>query len=176
MMSSLRFITLFLSCLFTFQAFAAVTQTIGAGTAVTTANRTATFDSLTSVGIDLSDYSEDGLYVTVADTTYVGFDAFGEGSATAFHYGTSGNNSFVTIKTTDALPIFALEARLGDGWEGQPEVNIYWETWSGGVMSGSGSFTTAKGDTGGLPTLRVLTSCVSVHISIPANLLATTKP
>ena len=121
-------------------SLAATTQTIGAGSAVVSAERVATFDSLNSSGIDLSAYSEDNLDITVDDTTFVGFDAFGDGTTSQFHYGTSGNSSYVTIKASDASPIRALEAKVGHGWAVVIDLNIYWETWLGGVLVSSGQY------------------------------------
>lgn len=123
---------------------AATTQSTGAGSAVTLADRTATFDSLTASSIDLSAYSEDGLFVTVDDVLYVPFNFFGAGSVAACHYGWGGNESYVTIKTTDALRMYAVEAKIGSGY-GSDDLYVYWETWANDVLVSSGSFQDVKG-------------------------------
>ena len=64
-----------------------VTVTSGSGSAVTTIDRMATFDSINSNGIDLSSYSENLLDVTVDDISFVDFDAFNDGVESEFHYG-----------------------------------------------------------------------------------------
>jgi len=109
----------------------------GAGSAVTTVDRSATFDDLNATGIDLSSYTEDGLSISVPDTSFVGFDAFGDGSTTGFYYGDDGNNSYVTIKGTDGALFSAIEFRLGDGY-GAGTNSLLWETRLKGVTTGSG--------------------------------------
>lgn len=123
-------------------AQAAVTQTSGAGTSVTSADRAATFDALNANGIDLSAYTEDQIDVWVNDTTFVGFDAFAGGAQTMFHYGTGGNNSYVTIKASDGLLITGLEFLAGSGFfsiiDGGPGYYI-WEAYKDGNLVGSGT-------------------------------------
>ncbi len=147
---SVRFVSILLFCLLSTQVYAAVTQTIGAGSAVSVADRTATFDSVIT-GTDLSTYTEAGLDITTSGLAFVGFDAFNEG-ANAFQlfYSSGGNSDWTSIKASDNLPIFAIEAKLGDGYSNAITiVYISWETWSSGVMADSGSFTTDKGNVGG---------------------------
>lgn len=106
---------------------------------VTAADRTATFDSLTSNGINLNTYAENSLSVTVDDFTYQGFQAFSpnDSRTTGFHYGSGGNNSFVTISGTDGAVFTALDFLLGDG-QGGSTTNVRWEAYLGGVLTGSG--------------------------------------
>ncbi|HTU99618.1 MAG TPA: PEP-CTERM sorting domain-containing protein [Luteitalea sp.] len=118
-------------------AHAAPMFSTGAGTAVTTVHRSATFDSLDSIGIDLSAYEEGGLSVSAPDTSFIGFDALGNGSTTGFFYGDDGNDSFVTIKATDGATFEAIEFRLGDGY-GAGKNSLLWETRLNGVKTGSG--------------------------------------
>ena len=78
-------------------------------------DRLATFDALTTTGpgaiepgeVDLSDYSEGMLSITVSDTAWAGFNAFGEGFATEFYYGDAGNNDLL-------LKLARVHAALGD--------------------------------------------------------------
>lgn len=141
-------------------AEATTITTVGAGSAVTSFDRGATFDSLTSNGIDLTFYTEGSLSITVPDITFVGFDAFGTGATAGFHYGNSGNTSYVTIKTTDAVAISGLEFLYGNGYS-RNDVPTVWETWKGGSLVSSGSFTVARGtivgwsDAAGFDELRV---------------------
>jgi len=120
-----------------------VTQTFGTGSSVTSADRSATFDSLNASGIDLSAYTEDQLDIWVDDTTYVGFDAFGGGAQTMFHYGTGGNNSYVTIKASDGASMFAIEFLSGSGFysvfESGGPAYVVWEAFRDGVLVGSGN-------------------------------------
>lgn len=140
---------------------AAVVQTDGAGSAVLSVDRTATFDSLTSNGIDLTGYSEDNIDIFAPGTTYQDFDAFDGGPTTAFHYESGGNNEYNTIKATDGASIYALEFMIGHGQNSYPDANVVWETWRSGGLTGSGTFTIARGsivgwcDTEGFDELRV---------------------
>ena len=148
MKSSIRLIALFLCCLLASQASATVTQTIGAGSAVSIADRTATFDGIVD-GVALANYAEAGLDITTSGVAYVGFDFFNDGFGTfQLFYPSGGNSDWASIKTSDNLPIFALEAKLGSGFA-DAALYISWQTWSGGVMVDSGSFEGTKGDIGG---------------------------
>jgi hypothetical protein len=118
-------------------ASASVIFSTGAGSAVSSADRVATFGSLTSDGIPLSSYTEDGLSITTPNVTFVGFQPFLNGQTTQFFYGNGGGDNFVTITTTDNAPIYGLEFLLGDGYGGTT-TNLLWETLSGATVTGSG--------------------------------------
>ena len=118
-------------------ASASVIFSTGAGSAVSSADRVATFGSLTSDGIPLSSYTEDGLSITTPNVTFVGFQPFLNGQTTQFFYGNGGGDNFVTITTTDNVPIYGLEFLLGDGYGGTT-TNLLWETLSGATVTGSG--------------------------------------
>ena len=90
--------------------------TTGSGSAVSSTDLSATFDSINTNGIDLSAYSEGGLNVTVPDSSYVGFDFFGTGNTTELHYGSGGNDSFVTITGTSGEIFSGVEFLYGAGW------------------------------------------------------------
>ncbi len=109
----------------------------GAGSAVITVDRSATFDALDAIGIDLSAYSEGGLDISAPDTSFIGFDALGNGSTTGFFYGDDGNDGFVTIKATDGARFRAIEFQLGDGY-GAGTNGLLWEVRSNGVKTGGG--------------------------------------
>ena len=137
---------------------------------VTSVDRTATFDSLTSIGINLSNYSEDSLFVTVNDTTWQGpptFQPFKFVStrSTGFHYGDDGNNSYVSIRPTDSAIFSAVDFLLGAGNTSEPTLNLNWQTYLNGNLTGSGLQTSlARGstvgwlDAGGFDELRVAAS------------------
>jgi len=66
------------------QAVAVPIFSTGAGSAVTSLDRVATFDSITG-GIDLSAYTEDLLSITVPGVGFVNFDPFnGAGSSPGY--------------------------------------------------------------------------------------------
>ncbi len=101
------------------------------------------------------------LSITVPDTGGVGFNAFGAGTEFAFHYGSGGNFSFVTIKGTDAAVFSGIEFKLGWGF-GASSTNLLWETRLGGSVTGSGTeFSLTRGgvvgwtDVSGIDELRV---------------------
>lgn len=141
---------------------AATIFSTGEGSAVTTTDRSATFDTLTADGLDLSNYSEDGLSITVPDDSSIGFDAFGDGTTTAFHYGYIGNTAYVTIKGTDDAVFDAVEFKLGDGIGPTTATDLRWQALLNGVVVGSGfEASLAKGtivgwsDSSGFDELRV---------------------
>jgi hypothetical protein len=120
-------------------AWASPVFSTGAGSAVTSADRVATFSSLTSDGIPLSNYAEDGLSITTPNDSFVGFQPFENAQTTQFFYGSGGGQNFVTITTTDNTPIYGLEFLLGDGNQlSDTTTNLLWETLSGGSPTGSG--------------------------------------
>lgn len=101
---------------------------------------TLTFDSLNVVGVDLSGYEENTISVTVADSLYVGFQAFFDNDprTTGFHYGTSGNDSFITITPTTSTAFNGIEFLLGNGLTTQTTTTLIWETRLDGVVTGAG--------------------------------------
>jgi len=143
----------------------ATSTTIGAGSAVTSPDALATFDTLTTNGQDLSNYAENGISITVPDTLGTGFDPFNDSVATTgFHYGDAGNHLFVTISMADNTPIAALEFKVGDGWLNDLDTKVIWETMLNGVSTGTGAIFTTDAtvigwiDSGGFDELRVAAS------------------
>jgi hypothetical protein len=127
--------------------------TTGAGSAVTLAGRSATFDAITFNGLDLSSYSEDLLSISVPDPSFVGF---------AFHYGTAGNSNFVTIRGTDNAVFSAMEFLLGTGFQEDTVARIRWATFLNNVQTGTGQSVLVEGtivgwsDPSGFDELRVI--------------------
>jgi len=62
---------------FTDHLGAATMQTFGTGSAVTSVDRAATFNSITSSGIALSDYTEGKLFIGANADSLLGYDPFG---------------------------------------------------------------------------------------------------
>ncbi len=100
-------------------------QTEGAGSAVTSIDRSASFDSLTSSNaVNLDTYQEGGLSITTASTswgedpTLATLDPFhgANGSDRAFYAMANGSDTWVTIATTDAQKIFGVEFMYGNTW------------------------------------------------------------
>jgi len=128
-------------------ARATTTQTVGAGSAVSSADDSANFNTFTDS--DLSVYTEDGLSVSTVGLEYDSFNPFnGAGDRSGFYYpggGTSGN--WVTIETTDLSEMSGVEFLYGNGWPvdvsvptfGVDSAVLYWQTLNGGVVDASGS-------------------------------------
>jgi hypothetical protein len=122
---------------------AGTTQTLGQGSAVVTADRSATFDALNYAGREtpLSDYQTNGLFVRTNGNSYYGDDARGTvftvgipfnpfhltnaldysyadvGGGFYFPYDAGpGNFDWVTIQTNDGRKIYGLEFLYGNGW------------------------------------------------------------
>jgi hypothetical protein len=152
------FIAVFSLCVS--NASGAVVLTFGAGSAVTTADRIATFDTIENDD-SLAAYSEDGLLITVPDEAFEGFNAFGDGTLVNFHYGTGGNTDFVTIEGVGGESFSGIEFKLGTGFS-ESLVRLHWEAFSGGGSAGSGTVITTKGtivgfsDVSGFDELRVI--------------------
>lgn len=152
---------------FSFHSYASVIYSNQA--VVTNTTNTATFDSLNTNNIDLSTYAEDGVSVTVPDVSYVGFMPFESGViSTQMHYGSGGNNSWVTIEMLDESLIYALDFRLGAGWDFSPnQLNLLWEAFDGTVSVGLGDVLVDRGTTvgftsqTGFTSLRVAASVIS---------------
>jgi hypothetical protein len=100
-------------------------QTEGAGSAVTSIDRSATFDSLTSNNaVNLDTYQEGALSITTASTSWgedpalAPMDPFhgANGADRAFYATANGSDTWVTIRTTDAQKIFGIELMYGNTW------------------------------------------------------------
>jgi len=145
--------------LFSAYATAETIQTLGAGSAVTAADRVATFDSLTSSNVvHLDTYSEAGLSVTTSGNSWAEdfassatFDPFhgANGTDRAFYAIAWGNEDWVTIQTTDSRKILAVEFMYGNGWTtgdiygqypwGNHDAIVEWQTWNGDALVSSGT-------------------------------------
>ena len=124
---------------------AAFIVTTGAGTAVVTADRSATFD-LVITGTDLTNYTEDGLRIAVNDIAFTGFDPSGGngGFSGGFHYPSGGANGATLITTTDAVEYVALEFNVGTGFNSGASFYRY-EARDDGVVIGTGAFSVTPG-------------------------------
>ncbi len=140
----------------------ATVQTRGAGTAVTSVDRLATFDALTfGRDIALSDYTEAGLFVgmngdswTINPNSPSNFDPFGGTNPSRAFYATydgakgtapTDPNDWTIIRTTDSRKIFGVEFMYGNSWTtgGNPAwgnvlAHIEWQTKTNGVTVSSG--------------------------------------
>jgi hypothetical protein len=114
-----------------------ITFTTGSGSAVTTIDRSAEFEQLShDSSFDLSNYTEDGLSITVNDVSFSNFDPFGTGVLGEFYYGSEGNFSYVTIKTVDGTKLSAVEFKVGNAW---PDHNsLVWQGWNDSSVEDSG--------------------------------------
>lgn len=135
-------------------------QTQGSGSAVTSIDRSATFDSLDYLnnGTPLSDYIEDSLMISTEGDSLSGwgptvqpyFNPFHlplDPATQAFYFPEAGNAGWVTIETSDSEKIFGVEFLYGNGWTtgdiyGVPWGNemgyVEWQTLNGGSVVSSG--------------------------------------
>ena len=116
---------------------AAPTFTFGAGTAVFTTHRTATFDGVVSMVTDLTNYSEGNLDITVPALAFTGFSH--PGLTGGFHYPNLGAQGPTVIKTTDAAILLGLEFNIANGY-GPGQNGFAWETRLNNVATGAGTF------------------------------------
>ena len=149
---------------------ASTVQILGAGSAVVSADRSATFDSLTSTNVvHLDTYTEGGLSITTSGNSWAEdlssaatLNPFhgGGGADSAFYAIAFGNEDWVTIQTADATlqKMFGIEFTYGNTWTtgdvfgqypwGNSNAVVEWQTWSNGSLVSSGSI-------GGSPLLEV---------------------
>ena len=119
----------------------AASVSFGSGSAVTVADRTATFDSIVT-GSDLSNYTENNLRITIGTAAYADFSP-GHGFSGGFHYPSGGFPAPTVIEGTDNALFFGLEFTLGTGYFAQQNATTFvaWETSKSGSVTGSGWFT-----------------------------------
>jgi hypothetical protein len=141
---------------------AATVQTRGAGTAVSIANRSATFDSLTyGQGTTLSDYTEGQLFIGMNGNSWTinpdcppDFDPFGGANPSRAFYSTydgaqgsgpADPNCWTIISTTDSRKIFGVEFMYGNGWStgtippwGNTPGQVEWQTRIGATIVSTG--------------------------------------
>ncbi len=137
-------------------ANAATVSTTGAGSAVSSAQLLATFDTLNSTTVvHLENYTEGALKITTAADSWAAdfamaslLDPFaGCGTDRAFYAISSGNNDWVTIQTTNASLMHGVEFMYGNTWTtgnsqapwGNPSAVLEWQTWNNGTLVSAGT-------------------------------------
>ena len=132
------------------------TVTFGAGTAVSTVDRSASFDTVVT-GTNLNGYTEGGLTISVPQVAYTFFDpTHGHGgfSNGFFHYPSGGAFAFTSISATDGAKLFGVEMNVGTGWTAAVDTGYYhYEIIDGGVTTSSGSFAAPLGSVVGFSDL-----------------------
>lgn len=125
--------------LLAFSAHAGPMYVSGDGSAVTSVDRFASFDSL-NIGDDLSAYSEDGVNVFVDDVhgvfpgSYFAAEGYDAGSV---------GDSLYSISAADSATFYGVEFLLLDwGYESTGWDTFVWETYLDGILTGTGTFTT----------------------------------
>ncbi len=146
------------ACIVSGHIDAATIQTFGAGSAVSTADRSATFDSLNATNVvHLENYTEAGLQIiTSADSWAADFamaaklDPFhgANGTDRAFYAISAGNTDWVTIQTTNQALMYGIEFMYGNDWTtgdiygqypwGNPNGFVEWQTLFNGTVISSG--------------------------------------
>lgn len=155
--------------LLSYGAVAATVQTTGTGSAVTTVEASASFE--TSGALFDNPYVEGGMLFSRSNLTFdnnscgfagcaghLGFTGFSGN----YMYGT-GDGGFFTIQAGGSSPFFGLEMQVGSGFS-QSNVLVVWEAFSGATLVGSGNVNTAVGsvvgfsDSNGFDSLRFTSS------------------
>lgn len=139
--------------LFASSAGAAVVQTFGSGSAVSTITNSADFELNTSLS---TPYSEGGMVFTYnGSSNNNGCGFAGCTGHTGFFPGFSGNymysvgtDTFITISMDSGADFYAVEFAAGTGFS--LPIYGYWETYRNNVMTGSGNFTSTGVDVLGL--------------------------
>ncbi len=125
---------------------AQVTLTSGAGSAVTSVDRIATFDTVIT-GTNLAAYTEGNLIIRVAQTAFIGFDpANGAGGFSGgFHYPSGGITNATDILAADGADIKAIEFNIGTGFTGNYPPDFHYFIYNNGVLLGDSFFTAPVG-------------------------------
>ena len=126
-----------------YSAVAGPVITFGSGSAVSSTDLFASFDTLATSGHDLNNYAEGGLNVRSVSPYNDGLsfacDGCIAGSTSPLWYVNGGMyDGYLSISTVAEEKIYATEFLVGSGW-GRALFNIYWESYTGSALSGSGS-------------------------------------
>jgi hypothetical protein len=139
---------------------AATIQIMGAGSAVSVIDQSATFDALTATNtLHLDNYTEGALNVTTSGNNWAAdfdmaakLDPFnGAGDAgRAFFAISTGNNDWVTIETTNHTLMHAVEFMYGNTWTtgdssrpwGNDQGYVEWQTLNDGTVVSFGTIGT----------------------------------
>lgn len=126
---------------------AATLQTYGPGSAVSSVDRSANFDQLTSVNIvHLENYTDSGLSITTSADSWAAdlnmsalLDPFhgANGADRAFYAISAGNQDWVTIQATNLAVTHGIEFMYGNTWTtgdaqypwGNANAVLEWQTW-----------------------------------------------
>lgn len=134
--------------------------TVTIGSTISNPDISLNFDGIT-VNQDLSTYQENGINVTVGSVAYVGFHAFTgyDTRSDGFHYGSGGNNGYVTIKGAKDEVFSGIGFLVGNGY-GYNYNFVTYATYLNGTLSGEGRVETPNGlisfvDAEGFDELRV---------------------
>lgn len=127
------------------RANAQVTLTSGAGSAVTSVDRIATFDNVTT-GTNLNGYTEGNLIISVPGTAYEEYDpTFGAGGFNGhFHYPSGGAFAATAILAQDGADLKAIEFNIGTGFFSRA-TDFHYFVFNNGVPLGDSYFTAPLG-------------------------------
>lgn len=134
-------------------AGAAVIQTFGSGSAVSTVTNSALFELNTTLS---TPYSEGGMVFTYNGSNdnngcgYAGCNyhpGFFPGFSGNYMYSV-GTDTYISISMGDGSDFYAIEFAAGSGFS--VPINRYWETYNNSLMTASGNFTSAGVDVLGL--------------------------
>lgn len=115
------------------------------GAALTDADYALTFSGI-KTNDSLKKYEEAGIEVSVNDSAYTGFTAFGGAGSGSFHYGSGGNNSFVRIRAAEGTLLFnGIDFLLGSGYTGSTTTVLRYETYRNDQMTFASYQTFTKG-------------------------------
>lgn len=127
-------------------SFALVTQSTGAGSAVTSVDGMADFENVASL-VD-NPYTEGGMAFSRSglsfDNNGCGFagcgthSGFFPGFIGNYMYGVGGTGGFFEMAATGGQEFFGLEFAVGWGFVGPTVSNIHWEAYDNAILVGSG--------------------------------------
>ena len=166
---------------FSTYSFATVTQSLGVGSAVSSIDASADFESTNA--LNDNPYVEDGLNFSRTSLTFdnndcgyagcAGYAGFYPGFSGNYMYG-EGNGGFFEIATEGDGLFYGLEFVAGAGWHDFSSIIFSWEAFKDGLSVGSGTFNLPSvsvvgfSDIDGFDTLRYSNFIGAINSTAPA--------
>lgn len=162
-------------------SFATVTQSLGVGSAVSSIDASADFESISA--LNDNPYVEGGLEFSRTNLSFdnngcgyagcAGNNGFYPGFSENYMYG-EGNGGFFEMSVEGGGLFYGLEFIAGAGWHDFSSVIFSWEAFKGGLSVGSGTFNLSSAsvvgfsDIEGFDTLRYTNFIGAINSTAPA--------
>ena len=164
-------------------SFATVTQSLGVGSAVSSIDASADFESISA--LNENPYAEGGLEFSRTNLSFnnngcgyagcLGVAGFYPGFSDNYMYGSlKGKGGFFEMSVEGGRLFYGLEFVAGAGWDDFSGITFSWEAFKGGLLVGSGTFKLSSvsvvgfSDIDGFDTLRYTNYVDAIDETAPA--------